>query len=107
MDIVFVRLISGEELVGIKEHLTAGGLDLGKPLVVMVQPPRAPNQAPSIGFVPFVPYCDFEKDVLPLNRNHIVFMGKPVPPLEDAYRKARNLPAKIVTEKDHPGLILP
>jgi len=100
--IKFVRLLTGEELIGRVDDMGPGAIKIYNPLVVIVQPPANPQAKAGVGFLPWVPYVD-KKDGLTIKEQHILFIADPVEGMTDAYIQVTT---GIVAVKK-PGLILP
>jgi hypothetical protein len=109
--VIALRLLTGEELMGIRLPQTANNIGLldkkfriKKPASILVSPGQRPGSPPSIGLAPFMPYFVFEGDVVEFREDHVLFVGKPDPRLEEGYRKANNM---LIGTVGANGLVIP
>ena len=71
MNVIAIKLMSGEELVGELVEETETSIVFKNPLAVMLQ--QTPEGDLKVGFVPFAPYLG-KNPVLTLGRESLIFM---------------------------------
>lgn len=84
--IVFVRLITGEELITTHTNTAGETFTFEKTLQLYITPPKAKGEMPGLGFVPFFPYTDAAAKV-EINRMSVQMMCHPHPQLITEYQK--------------------
>lgn len=82
-----IRLSTGEELIAEVKDM-AGGYGLTDVAILI------PTEANSLGLAPFMAYSTVGEDGLVLREKDVMFITKPVPPLEDQYK---SMFSKIIT----------
>lgn len=73
VDVVSIKLISGEEIIAIAKNSSDMMLVLGKPLSFVMQYNPENNSRGDVAFAPWMIGKDFEADV-PVSKNHIIAM---------------------------------
>lgn len=93
MDLLIVRLYSGEEVLTRVEHLD-GGVRLHKPMILIPTPDGGLN------FQPFMPYSNVMIDGLDVKADYVAFTAQPDETLADHYEyNVENKPRIAVPDK--------
>jgi hypothetical protein len=99
--IVLVRLTTGEELLTTHVNTDSDTFEFHNTILLVTAPPSGPGPGMNIAFAPWMPYTS-AKDRVYINKNSVMFMVDPAPPLVNEYQKATG---SIVTPRK--GLIIP
>ena len=108
-EVKLVRLVSGEEIVGIVNQ-NPQGVQINKPAIVIVQPPRTQNDRMGIALIGWLPYSNVEKEGIHIKQEHVLFVVNPEASLVKTYKERFTSQALVVPQPDvtrPSGLVIP
>ena len=83
-----IRLVSGEELIGsISVNPETGDIEITKPAIVIVQPPRSEKEQMGIALIGWLPYSKVAKTGVIIKAAHVLFILEPDDSMVKTYKE--------------------